>query len=163
MSLNDNGYYGEGNPYYITDVIAVNVTSINDDLSIYSTESSTWFIVKSGFSVPLNGLQIEDVDLNVTNTELLLVNISVNHNKIGLYVIDGLHFTDLSSGNQYERTNRYSSLNFYGTMYNINNALSYLYYHSTNESYCGDDIVDITVSYQNEIVNTTLNVNVTCS
>ena len=164
ISLNDNGWYGEGDPFYVTDVIAVNVTNINDELNmLYTRDLLTLYSVKRGYSVPLIGLQLEDIDLNETNTELLMVNISVNHNKIGLYALNGLHFIDFSFQDRFKRTNRYSVLNFEGTMYSINKALPYLYFHSTNSSHCGQDIVKIKVSYKHEIVNTSLNINVTCS
>ena len=163
VSLNDNGYQGVGYPFLVTDVIAVNVSSINDELSIFTTALDTLYSVKNGYSVPLNGVQIEDIDLNATNTELLTVNIGVDHNKLGLYALNGLHFLNIPGDGRFSRTERYSTLDFYGTVYSINEALRFLYFHSTNTSHCGNDYVLIEVSYGAEIVNMTLTVDVLCS
>ena len=111
ISLNDNGYYGYGETYYLRDVIGVNVSNVNDELNIISTISMTEFTVRNGFSVPLYGLQVSDIDLNKTNTELLSVNITCDDNKIGLYALNGLHFLNIDDNNGFfKRTSKYSSL-----------------------------------------------------
>eukprot|EP01083_Nonionella_stella_P003763 10810_1 len=144
--------------FYVTDVIAVNVSRINHELRIINTDSTASYVVKNGYSVALNTLQVQDMDLNVTNTELVLVNISVDYNTIALYAVNGLHFNQ-----RFRRTNRYSTLDFYATIYSINQALPYLYFHSNgNASLCGTDTVQIVVSYESETANASLSVNVTC-
>lgn len=118
--------------------------------------------MKRGYSLPLNGPQIEDIDLNATNTELLTVIIAVNHNEIGLYALNGLHFVNVPGDGKFSRTERYSALEFLGTIWSINRALPFLYFHSTNASHCGNDDVLIEVVYGAETVNMTLNVDVIC-
>ena len=146
----------------IPDKIAVNISSVNDPLNIFTTKDSLDYTVKNGYAVPLNGLQIADNDLNQTNTELLLVNITTTYNKIGLYALNGLHFKNIENDTRFHRTSRYSALNFHGTVYSINEAFRYLYFHSTNTTHCGMDTVNVHVTYFDEMVNISLNVNVTC-
>jgi len=41
VALDDNGHVGAGDAFYVTDVIGVNVSSVNDALSVFNTELSS--------------------------------------------------------------------------------------------------------------------------
>ena len=158
ITLEDNGDRGIGRSIFVEKFVSVNVSNVNDTMSIISTQSN--FSVEHGYSIPINTLQVIDKDLNKTSDELLIVNInitSISSNTLSLYYLNGIHFTNII----FDRINKYTELLFLSTITNLNNALKYLYFHS-DEQFCGMETIYIDIQATNEHAMQNVTVNVTC-
>ena len=75
-----------------------------------------------------------------------------------MYYLNGIHFINNII---FDRTNRYNNLLFFSTISNLNKALKYLYFHSSQQ-FCGTETLLFNLKTDNEYISHSVGINVTC-